>query len=105
MECDPKDWKLYRKKLPGWQEAYMERLVWEYSEILNEEGKASDKFWALEKRVSRDKGRPGVIVDLRRGDMAMQLLTMLQDGAITMDDLKDFSPELQAFLRCMLQRG
>lgn len=41
-----KDWKLFRSKLPGWQEAYMEKLNQEYIELLSEEGNASDKFWA-----------------------------------------------------------
>ena len=39
-----KDWKLFRKMLPGWQEAYMEKLCREYAEILSSSGNASDKF-------------------------------------------------------------
>ena len=27
MEVSKKDWKLYREKVPGWQEAYMEKLI------------------------------------------------------------------------------
>lgn len=30
-----KDWKLFKKKLGGWQEAYMDRLIEEYKDILN----------------------------------------------------------------------
>ena len=29
-----KDWKLFRKKLGSWQEAYMDRLIEEYKDIL-----------------------------------------------------------------------
>lgn len=28
-----KDWKLFKKKLGGWQEAYMDRLIEEYKDI------------------------------------------------------------------------
>ena len=49
-----KDWKLFRKKISGWQEAYMEKLNREYIALLNEEGDASDKFWKLEKRIRED---------------------------------------------------
>ena len=44
MECSKEDWNLFRSKVPGWQEAYMERLNKEYIQILSSEGKASDKF-------------------------------------------------------------
>ena len=37
-----KDWKLFRKKLPGWQEAYMERLCKEYINLLSSDINASD---------------------------------------------------------------
>ena len=33
-EFPEKDWKLFRQKLPGWQEAYMTRICDEYMEIL-----------------------------------------------------------------------
>lgn len=46
-----KDWKLFRSRLPGWQETYMERIVEEYMELLGSEGQASEKFWALDERI------------------------------------------------------
>ena len=45
-----KDWKLFRSRIPDWQEAYMDRLNHEYIELLSGEGNPSDKFWALEER-------------------------------------------------------
>lgn len=68
------DWKLFRERLPRWQESYMEKLIGEYMEMLGGEGLASEKFWALEKRVNEDKGRSGVLIErmsrstMRRGD-------------------------------------
>ena len=102
MECSKEDWKLFRSKIPGWQEAYMERLNKEYIQILSSEGKASDKFWALEKRIYQDKRSPGVMIQLRKSEMPMQLLSMLRDGVIEWDDLKEFSPELQEYLGFLL---
>ena len=46
-----KDWKLFRSRIPDWQEAYMDRLNHEYIELLSGEGNPSDKFWALEERI------------------------------------------------------
>ena len=56
MEISKKDWKLFREKLAGWQEQYMERLNKEYIELLSSNDKnASEKFWNLEKRIKKDK--------------------------------------------------
>ena len=46
-----KDWKLFRKMLPEWQDKYLERLTKEYIELLSSDRQASDKFWALDKRI------------------------------------------------------
>ena len=50
-----KDWKLFRSKIAGWQESYMDKLNKEYIEILSGEGNSSDKFWELEKRINEDR--------------------------------------------------
>lgn len=47
-----KDWKLFRSKIAGWQEVYMNKLNKEYIEILSGDGNPSDKFWKLEERIS-----------------------------------------------------
>ena len=44
-----RDWKLFRAKLPEWQENYMDKLNKEYTEILNSDKLPSEKFWELEK--------------------------------------------------------
>ncbi len=38
-----KDWKLFKKKLGGWQESYMDRLIEAYKDILNSDALSSDK--------------------------------------------------------------
>ena len=37
MDISKKDWKLFREKLSGWQGKYMEGLVKEYANFLNDE--------------------------------------------------------------------
>lgn len=64
-----KDWKLFRKKISGWQEAYMEKLNREYIALLNEEGDA------------------------------YIMLSLLREGAITFDDLEDFSDDLKDMMK------
>lgn len=44
MECNEKDWKLFRQKLPEWQREYMTKLVEEYKELHNSDMIASEKF-------------------------------------------------------------
>ena len=95
-----KDWKLLRKKIVGWQEAYMDRLNQEYMRILQDEELApSQKFWELEKRIRNDKKDTGVIIEMRRSMMVLNLLNLLNEGAITMEDLEDFSEELKEKIR------
>lgn len=66
MEISKADWKLYRERVPGWQEHYMERLTKEYVVLLTTPGNASDHFCTLEKRVRQDKKNPGVLIELRK---------------------------------------
>ena len=53
--CLESDWKLFRKRVPVWQERYMGRLMEEYRAILESEESSSEKSWALEKRIRQDK--------------------------------------------------
>ena len=90
-----KDWALYRERLPGWQEEYMEKLNREYIALLRKDAPASDKFWELEERIRKDKKKAGVQVQIRRSDMEMNLLKLISEGAITLDDLEGFSDDLR----------
>ena len=91
-----KDWKLFRKKLGGWQEAYMDKLNKEYKDILNSDASSFDKYSTLRKKIYDDYKSPGVLArDVSRSNMFIILLGLLRDGAITMDDLDEFSDELK----------
>lgn len=88
------DWKLFRAKLPIWQENYMDKLTKEYVALLQSEETASSKFWALADRIKDDRKCSGVQLSVSRSEMEMDLFYLLRDGVITEDDLNDFSDEL-----------
>lgn len=88
------DWKLFRKKLPLWQEAYMYKLNQEYIQLLSGGGLASDKFWELEKRIRKDKRSIGVVADMRRSQLYSNLLSLPVNEIIREEDLDGFSEEL-----------
>ena len=89
------DWKLFRSRIARWQEAYMERLVAEYTALLTGEGRASDKFWELEKRLRGDREKAGVCVDMRRSKLVWNLIELMQEGAIASEDLEGFSERVR----------
>lgn len=90
-----KDWKIFRNRIAGWQEAYMDKLNKEYIEILSGEGNPSDKFWTLEKRIREDKKDCGVQCEMSRSNQFYIMMSLLDEGAITVDDLDDFSDDLK----------
>lgn len=95
-----KDWKLFKKKLGGWQEAYMDRLIEEYKDIAS----SFDKYCTLRKKIYDDYKSPGVLArDVSRSNMFIILLGLLRDEAITMDDLDGFSDELKEDLQQLLK--
>lgn len=94
-----KDWQLFRKRLPLWQEAHMDKLNKEYIQLLLGEGNASDKFWELEERLNRDKKSVGVVADMRRSRMHSHLLSLLLDDIIREEDLEGFSEDLLEILK------
>lgn len=93
-----KDWKLFRSRMPDWQEAYMDRLNHEYIELLSGEGNPSDKFWKLEERIREDKKDRGVQAEMSRSKMKFILMDLMDEGAITETDLDGFSEELRESL-------
>ena len=94
-----KDWKIFRSKIAGWQEAYMDKLNKEYIEILSGDGKPSDKFRALEKRIKADKKDCGVQCEMSRSNQFYIMRSLLNEGAISMEDLEDFSDDLKEIMQ------
>ena len=104
MSVNEADWKLFRAKLPEWQEAYMQKLNKEYLALLSAPGKASDKFWALEERIKQDRRRPGVILEMSKSNAVWNIVRLIHDSVITIDDLCDFSSELKNSVSFLLDR-
>ena len=94
-QINESDWKLFRQKMPVWQERHMKSLVREYAVLLSGSEKASDKFWALEKRIREDQRHVGVVARMSRSNMYTNLFALLQDGVITLNDLDEFSDDLR----------
>ena len=90
------DWKLFRKKLPDWQERFMDRLNHEYKDIIDGPGLPSGKFWALEKRLRNDQRKTGVREEISRSLLVKNMGCLLMEGAISLDDLAEFSDEMIA---------
>jgi hypothetical protein len=91
-----KDWKLFKEKLKIWQENYHEKLNREYISILSGDGDASDKFWELDTRIKNDKKKAGVLVkDLRKSNMVLIIIQLINEKVITKEDLEEFSEGLR----------
>lgn len=104
MEPSKNDWKLFNDKISDWQEAYMEKVIVEYTVLLNENLPASAKFWEMERRIKKDKKKPGIRLELRKQEMVSDLLSLINDGVITMDDLEDFSQPLKDQIKFLKEK-
>ena len=104
MDISTKDWKLFGERLSGWQENYMEDLVKEYANFLNDDKKpASERFWELEKRIKEDKRHPGVIMELKKSEVIWDIVRLIRLKVITYYDLSEFSDKLQQEVKRILE--
>lgn len=99
-----KDWKLFRSKIAGWQEAYMDRLNKEYIGLLNEDANPSDKFWSLEERIKKDKKKTGVRAEMSRSNLIYNIISLMNEGAICFEDLEEFSDQLKETVKFIIER-
>lgn len=105
MEISKSDWKLYREKIAGWQENYMDRLNREYIALLSsDEGNPSDRFWKLEKRIKSDRKHPGVMIEMKKSSALFDIAGLIRLKVITYDDLADFSSGLKEAVKIILNR-
>lgn len=104
VEISKADWKLFRQRVPKWQEHYMERLTKKYIELLSSPGNASDHFWELEKRIKNDKKHPGVMLEMNKSEAIWDIAILIKKKVITLNDLDGFSQELIDFVKEILDR-
>lgn len=90
-----KDWKIFRDKIVDWQEAYMEGLNKGYITLLSEDITPSEKFWRLEERIREDRKSAGVQLKMSRSNLLYHIISLIKEGAISFDDLEEFSEELR----------
>lgn len=102
-EISEKDRKIFRAKLPIWQDTYMDKLNQEYIEILSSSDNPADKFWELEKRIDTDKHKIGVACDMRRSKMVENIISLITEGVITIDDISEFSDNFKATVQLMIE--
>ena len=94
----------YFKRNYRGQEKYMEGLVKEYVNFLNDDtSHASEKFWELERQIKEDKRHPGVVMELEKSEIIWDIVRLIRPKAITYDDLSDFSDELQLEVKRILE--
>ena len=99
MEISKRDWKLYKERVPEWQERYMEKLLKQYIKLLSSRENALERFWKLEKKIKQDKKHPGVCIELRKSDAIWDIAIFVKKKVITMDDLDEFSDDLKKAVR------
>ena len=99
-----KDWALFKYKITDWQESYMNRLNKEYIELLSENANPSDKFWRLEKRIKEDRKKTGVQLEMNRSNFIYNIISLINEGAISIVDLEEFSDELKETVSAFVER-
>jgi len=103
MSALEKDLKLLKEKLPLWQENYIEKVIEGYKKLLNSDENASNKFWQLNDLITKDKKNPGVLItNLKRSNMDLVIESLIINKVINIDDLNDFSLELQKTIKLYL---
>lgn len=93
-----------KQPLTNYNKESMDKLNNEYMAILSGEGNASEKFWKLEKRIKEDKKDCGVQCEMSSSNQFYIMLELLNEGAITIDDLEDFSIDLQETMKHFFNR-
>lgn len=82
----------------------MDRLIKEYIEVLSEDVNPSEKFWQLEKRIKGDRKRAGVQLEMNRSNLIFNIISLINDGAISFEDFEEFSDELKETVRFLIER-
>lgn len=99
-----KDWTLFKNKIADWQESYMDMLNKEYIELLNEDSNPSEKFWKLDKKIKEDRKKTGVQLEMSRSKLINNIISLINDGAISFENLEEFSDELKETVSFFIER-
>lgn len=102
-----KDWKLFSKKYYEWKERYAAGIIEKYKELLDSEESATDKFFKLQEQIHKDSHSTVFRLPRRfsRNDMYLNIMALLNSKIISIDDLSEFSEELQDYAKAILLVG
>ena len=102
--CKEADWKLFKEKIIVWQRNYIEKQNQKLIKILSDEKLSpEERFWEAEKLIFSEKKKAGVSVELSRSKFKFNIMQLLNTKVITLNDLSDFSGELQEEIKRYLE--
>jgi len=64
----------------------------EYIELLSEDANPSEKFWRLDKKIKEGRKKTGVQLEMSRSNLIYNIISLINDGVISFEDLEEFSP-------------
>lgn len=100
-----RDWRLLKKRLPQWQEYYIQTRLTVYRQLLSDDATLpSERFWKLNQLLKEDKQKTGIQVEASHSKLDQILLNLLYEGAITKEDLTGFSDKLVAQVLAFFER-
>lgn len=82
----------------------MDKLNKEYIELLSEDADPSKKFWMLDKRIKEDKKNTGVQLEMSRSNLIHNIISLINEGAISFENLEEFSDELKETVSAFIER-
>lgn len=97
-----KDWQLFRKLIPEWQEHFIDKLNEKYKEMLSKNDNPSTKFWNLYNEIKKDKKNPGILIEMKRSIMIENIVSLINNEVISFDELNDFSDLLKETVKLYL---
>ncbi len=97
------DWKLFRSRLEDLREKYLEKKNIELRKYLSDPDKsATEQFWdTFESMKNEEAILNQCLVGYSRSKMFFHILAMYQCGMMTDEDLRQFSDEVQDYVRYM----
>ena len=63
---------------------------------------ASERFWALDEQMKKDKRSPGVSLTYKKSDTIFNIVKMIRQKVIGLDDIAEFSDGLKESVQYML---
>jgi len=64
----------------------------------------SEKFWRLDKKIKEDRKKTGVQLEMSRSKLIYNIISLINEGAISFEDLEEFSDELKETISAFLER-